>query len=248
MGTAAYVAYLIALNLFIGHYRDQFAASAGNVSVKEVIDALRNSPLGLRDVRSGMLCLFGMLLSIASMLKTRASQDPYPEYGHVAREYSEAGESYLDAKFGCLEELKQMRDDAVSDLEAAIEIIQGAAHDLQLAAEGRTRLQENYLAHLRHLDAASGQLVRRYREANRASRAIPVPPYFADSGRSAHAASLSPISSMAELESDVRDQVIERIEGYIRDLNEAYERASRELQTIDEVIELNRGAPTVVEA
>ncbi len=235
MATAAFVVWLLGLNLAIGHFRDLFVQGAGSVQMAELLNRLTNAPLLLSDAKSGLLVLLGIALGLLSVIDVAASRDPYPGYGAIGRERQRAIERYAHENAKSLAAIMKLRDQTMDDMTSAIEMMRETQYDMQLAIEGRSRLHHNYRAYLEHLAVVHERLIQRYREGNRRVRRGDVPVYFRQPP--ARPAFVEPpvMSAMPGLEPDVRPEVIARIDEDIKAVNEKFSLTVPEYQTVGQL-------------
>lgn len=234
-GLGAFLLWLGGLNLFIGHFRDVFIANAGDVPMKDLLDRIRIAPISFRDAQSGLLAVLGMALGGAAVIDVAVDRDLYPGYARVGRLREQAITRYAVAQGECLSALTRLRNDAVADMTDAIEMIGSSRYDLELAREGRLRLHSNYSAYLSELTHAHTRLILSYRVANRRNRKTPPPRYFDDLPSRPASLTPTPLPELKELSQDVRSEAIERIERYIRAVNERFEITLPRYRTVSEL-------------
>ena len=241
LATAAFVVWLVGLNLAIGHFRDLYVQGAGTVQMAELLNRLTGAPLLLSDAKSGLLVLLGMALGLLSVIDVAATRDPYPGYGAIGRERQRAIERYSHENAKSLAAIMQLRDKTVDDMTAAIELMRETQNDMQMAIEGRSRLHHNYRAYLEHLAVVHQRLIGRYREGNRRVRRGDVPPYFRQPPNRPAFVEPPVMSQMPGLEPDVRPEVIARIDDDIKAVNEKFSQTVPEYQTVGQLA--NIGGP-----
>jgi hypothetical protein len=235
LATAAFIVWLLGLNLAIGHFRDLFVQGAGNVQMVDLLNRLTGAPLLLNDAKSGLLVLLGIALGLLSVIDVAASRDPYPGYGAIGHERQRAIERYSHENAKSLAAIMRLRDQTVDDMTSGIEMMRAAQFDMQQAIEGRSRLHHNYRAYLEHLAVVHERLIQRYREGNRRVRRGDVPAYFRQPP--IRPAFIDPpvMSQMPGLEPDVRPEVIARIDEDIKALNEKFSQTVPEYQTVGQL-------------
>lgn len=235
MALAVFVAWIAGLNLAIGHYRDLFTSGDGHVRMVQVVDRVSQSPFLLDDAKSAILAFLGIALGVLAIIDVVRIRDLYPRFATVGRERQRAIERYVEQKALCLAHLRTLRDKAVEDMTSVIDMIRDAQYDMQLATEGRSRLHQNYLAFLDHLASVHERLVQRYREANRTARSVPEPSYFREPVGRPALLERSALPKIPELEGDAREGVLNRIESYIKGVNEKFQTTLHQYRTIDEL-------------
>src|SRR4051812_7707369 len=237
--TIVFLLWLIGLNLSIGHYRDLFIASGGSVLVSDLLHRLTTAPLLLSDAKSLILVLLGIGLGIASVIDLAARRDRYPGYATVAADLQRAMERYTEENPRCLAGIMELRDKAVDDMTAAVQLIRDSQLDMLRAAEGRARAHQNYLSYLHQLAGLHERLVQRYRELNRRGGRGDAPAYFQKPAIRPMFGE-PPALSALRLEEDVRRDVIARIDHYIAAVNERLEGAMPEYQTVGQLGAMER--------
>jgi hypothetical protein len=232
ISTILYVTWVVVINLSIGHFRDLFIQNAGQVAAADLLGRLSVAPFTFVDVRSLVLVALGILLSIVALIDARGMQDIYLGYGAVGRRRLDAVTAYADHKARCLAGLTDRRDAAIADMAEVIKEMRTADYDLRLAVDGRTRLHENYRAYLRHLSDGYVRLMQRYREANVGARSAPAPARF-ESRASAPSflADVLPLEPI-DFRGDSREQVVTRMEHFIRAINQEFQAAVQRYETV----------------
>jgi hypothetical protein len=235
LACAAFLLWVVSLNLFIGHFRDLYVELSGNVPMAQVLGRMYKAPLGLAEAKSFFLVLLGIGLALLSLADVAAIRDLYPGFAAVGRERQQAIERYAGDKSSCLAGMSALRDKAVDDMTEAIELLRSAEYDMQLALEGRTRLHRDYGAFLDHLTSSLDQLILRYREANLRTRTAPPPVYWQALTARPRVLETARLEPMPELELDVRREAIERIERHIKAINEKFENTLTEYRTVEQL-------------
>lgn len=156
---AAYLFWLLALNLLIVHYRDLFTAANGVVAAPELMRQIASDPFGVAETRSWVLGLLGVAFSIATLIDVLGMRDPYPGYARIARQRRDALHRYSSAVSDTLREFEATRDSAVSDMTGVVASIRDSQYDLELSLAGRARLIENLKAFLEHAAQAFRELI-----------------------------------------------------------------------------------------
>jgi hypothetical protein len=173
----AYLAFAIALNLALAHYREASGSLVSDAG-REVLVRLRTTPLAVTDLKSWLFFVLGLLCSFIAFADSFLIFDPYPGYGGLEKRRAAAHDAYIKRKNELIEQLLEIRDDAISILEEANRdlSVRRAEHDSIL--EGRARLVRLFAAHQSHLDRAVNALLAAYREANKRARQSPAPQRF----------------------------------------------------------------------
>jgi hypothetical protein len=213
VGVAATLLYVIALLRL-------------NVAIAEV----RNSSVNLihrhllTDDRSLILILLGCFVGLSAALNVAACQDPYPGYAGVAAARQRAVQWYARKSAYSLAHILELRNKTVDDLRGAVQLLGEAERHLVRAVVGRSTAHQEYVVYLQQLAGVHQSLIGRYRELHPRVREVQgsqnlqqpaLRPMFAE-----------PPSLVAlRLEEDVRQEVITRIEYYIKAVNDEVDRA-----------------------
>ena len=234
----AYLALAIALNLALAHYREASGSLVSDAG-REVLVRMRTMPLAIADLKSWLFFGLGLLCSLIAFADAFLIFDPYPGYGGLEKRRASAHGAYIKRKNDLIEQLLDIRDDAISILEEANRdlSVRRAEHDAIL--EGRARLVRLFAAHQSHLDRAANALLAIYREANRRSRKTPPPPLFT----TPYALEKFPIEQEL-LESSARDDLRRSIAelqnilvDQVRAIHAEFERAFATYREIDHLVE-----------
>ena len=232
-----FFAWLLSLNMFIGHYRDLYALSAGIVSLPDVFARLANPPFFPVDAKSLVLIVFGIFVGIATMIDAAGFDDPYLGYGAVGRRREDAVRIYADEKERRLAGLASMRDAMVDQMSQVILLMRSNEYDLRLAVDGRTRLHQEFSAYLDHLADGHFRLLQRYRSVNVRVRSTPMPERF--KVRPSVPAFLEKVGlpSVPEMGADAYERVVSRMEHFIRTVNQQFEIEASRYQTVEVLAE-----------
>jgi hypothetical protein len=231
IASLGYVGYVVALNIAIGHFRDLYISSAGNVSLQVLVSRVSRTPLLLDDAASLILVLLGILFGFLSVIDVASMRDRYPGFSAIGQAREDAIRKFAEEKSISLDELRSRRDQAIEQMMAAIELIRVRRHDAGLAANGRARLQANYLAYLDSLSGAYERLVRRHREANRKARTTTSPTYFQTAPSRLTYPDATPLQPLPEIEAESQDEATTRIKHYIELVNATFQEALPEYDT-----------------
>lgn len=237
-----YVAWVLTLNLFIGHFRDLFVRHGGQVAGADLLMQLSTAPLSLADGQSLLLVGLGVAMNIVAVVDAARMDDPYPRYGAIGRRRAEAVAAYAEEKTRCFADLKDRRDVAIEEMSQIIEEIRANEYELRIAIEGRMRLHENYCSFIRHLEEGYNQLLRRYYEKNMAVRTTPAPARFqVRRPRPDWLAEPRALEPLKGLEEDARALSIERMTHFIQMINREFEEAVAQYQTVDALVAQGEG-------
>jgi hypothetical protein len=232
LATIGYLLWALGINLSIGHFRDLFIQNAGHVVMADLSTRLNTVPLTFNDARSLLLVALGIGLSIVSVIHSSGMDDIYPGFGAIGRRRLEALSAYVDHKARCLAGLTERRDAAISEMSEVLRLMQAGDLELRLALDGRQRLHDNYRAYVHHLCDGYERLVQRYREANIRARSAPNPARFQARPTTPEVITEVPVVPTVNLSGDSREQIVSRIEHFIRATNHEFETAVRRYETV----------------
>jgi hypothetical protein len=238
LALACYLVLLIAINLSLAHYREVSAALISDAG-REVLQRLETDPLGLVDFKSWLLFGLGVLCSLIAFGDSFLIFDPYPGYGALEKRRVNAHDAYIRRKNDLIEQLLEIRDQAIEILEEANRdlAIRRAEHDAIL--EGRARLVRLFGAHQAHLDRAVNALLSIYREANKNLRKTAAPRRFA----LPYTLDKFPVEQdllETSAREDLRRSIAESqglLVGQVQAIHAEFERAFASYREIDELVE-----------
>ncbi len=175
-------ALICAVNLAAAHFRD---AATGNqdgmeAAARAALSELQVAPHVLDSLQSWLLVGLGLLIAIAAGWKAHGIDDPYPGFGRVWRQMTDARVGYAGELEKAVEHIVEARDEAVARLREE----SGAARDRieeafdSLAGQGSLRGRLSLFLEL--CDQRANHLLAIYRDANRAARTAEPPAHFAE--------------------------------------------------------------------
>jgi hypothetical protein len=173
----AYVIIAAGLNLLGAHYRYLKGLGVDNPS-GAAIQSFFADPIGIPDYVSWLLVAFGLGCSFLALWAGYRSDDEYPGYGRVSRQYDDVITDYNDALAEAHDKLGAIKDEAV---QAAGDLEQRLSRDrreYEAALLSRTSLLGLYAARHPNLETAGNRLLNIYRTANRKARSTPAPAHF----------------------------------------------------------------------
>jgi hypothetical protein len=232
---AFFVLWLVGFNLWVGHFRDLFALGESSVGLRDIFYQMSTAPLGLRDAKSLVLVALGIAAGIVAFIDVVSLRDPYPGYDDVGTRRDSALSGYAETKSRCIVALKSLRDDAIADMQRALDSLAGFAHELQLVAAGRTRLHRSYVAFLEHAAQSYQLLIRRYREANQRARTEPVPGYFRETIELPEFLARPDLPPLRVAADDRSGDTIARIRHFIVELNQEFEQSVGRYPTLSDL-------------
>ena len=237
------VAFAIAFNLFVAHFRGEIEKGAewqkaSEEAVKTMMTAVETMRFGQLfpdSFESYLLLLFGMLISVVTFLKGYHSSDPYPHYSAVNQDVMEAREEYLEFLEDSIDTLAEQKDEAVDTLRMANEEVHSHINDSVDALFGQQALHSNLTPFLEQCDVSANYLLAVYRDANKAAREDDPPAGFR--ARYAFREFEMPAEAndrRAEAEAEAR-KVSDMVNDAIKEIFEVFHTAVREHYDIDEL-------------
>jgi hypothetical protein len=178
LGLVAYVAVALAINIALAHYREVSATILSGAGV-EVMQRLKTAPLGLQELNSWMLFAVGLMFSLFAFIDGCYLTDPYPGFAGVQKRLDTARSSYIDRKLDLIDDLRDIRDEHNSKIEAIIRDLSMRRQETAAILAHRARTASLFAEHQNHLERTANTLLTIYREANRGARTEPEPAYFA---------------------------------------------------------------------
>ena len=172
-----YVIFAVALNLALAHYREISGVLYDRAGI-EVVNRIFAAPFSLVEIQSWIFFGIGLLFSFVAFLDGLFLDDIYPGYGKLERRYEAAQDNYISDKLVLIENLTEIRDEAVDAMEEAKRDlgVRRGEHDAIL--QSRDRLIFRIKDHKKHLENAANQLLMKYRDSNKKSREDNPPAHF----------------------------------------------------------------------
>jgi hypothetical protein len=244
-----YLALALGLNLVLAHYRE-VAGSLVSDAGREVLIRLRTTPLAVTDFKSWLFFGLGLLCSFIAFADAFLIFDPYPGYGGLEKRRKMAHDAYIRRKNDLIEQLLDIRDQAIEVLEEANRDLSVRRSEHDAILEARSRMVRLFAAHQSHLDRTVNALLSVYREANKRARTTQPPARFT----APYVLEKVPIE--AELvENSARDDLRRSITesqnilaGQVQAIHTEFERAFASYREIDQVIEETPVAPAYAKA
>lgn len=241
LAATAFVVFAFFFNLMVAHYRE-ITGTVLDEGGQLAMSAFRENPLGLRDFQSWMLFCMGFLFAIISFIDgIKWAGDPYPGYSKVFFSYyGEDGEykKYKDAYDNHEKELKTIFNGAVEKLDSIKQGLLGSERERASILDGHRHVIKSYQDYLNHLERAGNDLLKHYREVNRARRGGEAPVRFNDKWEMAERA---PIDDTLPEELLKREEILEIISEATTDVNNGEQELQKEYDV--QRRELRREAP-----
>ncbi len=177
---AALTLLALMLNLFAADWRDRLAAMAGQ-QVDLGADAGFHlwSLLQLESPQAIILLMLGAGVWVFAALKGYSGfDDPYPDYGKMARAAEDAAETFSAFRADARDELEAPINAAKAALGGRLEKMRAEYEAMSKAFDNAAAKMESLDAKARALDDAAAGAIHLYRQENLAERSIPAPAYF----------------------------------------------------------------------
>jgi hypothetical protein len=209
-GFVAFTALALMLNLFAADWRDQLAAVSGR-QVDLGADAGFHlwSLLQLESPQAIILLMLGAGVWVFAALKGYSGfDDPYPDYGKMARAEGDAAAALSDFRAEARLELDAPIDAARAALTARIAKMRAEFEAMSKAFDVASLKMEALDSKARALDEAAAGAIHLYRQENSAARTAPAPAYFG-MAPPAIGPALDALSGCAAMIDDARRRVSE---------------------------------------
>jgi len=225
----AFALLALMLNLFAANWRDRLAELAGR-RLDMGSDAGFHiwSLLQLDSPQAIILLMLGAGVWVFAALKGYSGfDDPYPDYGKMARSTEAAEDALSDFRTDARRELEAPVDIAKAALAARLEKMRAEFEAMSKAFDTAAIKMEQLDAKARMLDDAAAAAIHLYRQENTAHRTAPAPLYFS-SAPPAAGPSLDALASAAAMIdeararlNDAQRQSTQALEDLLSELNAA---------------------------
>ncbi len=179
-GFGAMALLALMLNLFAADWRDQMAALSGRQLDLGADASFRLwSLLQLDSPQAIILLMLGAGVWVFAAMKGYSGfDDPYPDYGKMARAVRDAAEDYGDVRDEGRRALETPIDAAKAALNTRVAAMRTAFEAMSRAFDAAAQEMDVFDAQARALDEAAAAAVHFYRQENLAARQTPAPSYF----------------------------------------------------------------------
>lgn len=177
---AAFTALALMLNLFAADWRDQLAAEGGE-QIDLGADASFHfwSILNLQSPQAIILLMLGAGVWVFAAMKGYSGfDDPYPDYGKMARAAAAADDEAADLRADAREEFEGPIEEAKAALGARLEAMRLGLEAMSAAFDAAAAQSRALDAEDRALCSAAAGAIRLYRQENAQARAGAQPAYF----------------------------------------------------------------------
>lgn len=209
-GFGAMALLALMLNLFAADWRDQMAALSGRQLDLGADASFRLwSLLQLDSPQAIILLMLGAGVWVFAAMKGYSGfDDPYPDYGKMARAVRDAAEDYGDVRDEGRRALETPIDAAKAALNTRVAAMRTAFEAMSRAFDAAAQEMDVFDAQARALDEAAAAAVHFYRQENLAARQTPAPSYFSTPPPAAGPA-LDALAGAAAMIDAARAQMIE---------------------------------------
>jgi len=177
---AIFTALALMLNLFAADWRDQLA-SLGGEQIDLGADASFHfwSILNLQSPQAIILLMLGAGVWVFAAMKGYSGfDDPYPDYGKMARAAAAADNEAADLRADAREEFEGPIEEAKAALGARLEAMRRGLESMSAAFDAAAAQSRTLDAEDRALRDAAAGAIRLYRQENAQARAGAHPAYF----------------------------------------------------------------------
>jgi len=232
MGALAFAAFALLalmLNLFAADWRDRMAEAAGRqIDMGSDASFQLWSLLQLQSPQAIILLMLGAGVWVFATLKGYSGfDDPYPDYGKMARAAEDTADSHSDFRADARLELEAPINAARAALAARMEKMRAEFDAMNKAFDSAAAKMELLDSKARALDEAAAGAIYLYRQENAALRTSPAPAYF-NSAPPAAGPMLDALSASASMIDDARARLSEAqaqsaqaLEGLLAELDAA---------------------------
>ena len=162
----------IILNMGIGLYRDALEATGEANRASELwISRIENQEFMLQSIKSVILAIMGVMISLYTVTKTYGSFDPYPGYGAVARRVENALQAYAGELYETIADLEEKRDLFIDEFKVSCHASDTFLSEAADALSGQATLTNKLNAFYEEVTGKTAMLVQIYRDTNVEARA-----------------------------------------------------------------------------
>lgn len=169
------------INLAIAHYRTAMLmtdVSGSEQAAETALQSFLSSPFELQNIESWLLFLMGWVFFLIATFDFWKMDDPYLNYGDVAREHDKKLSDYADLKDESLQELQDIRSSSVEDLDNASNLVNAKLNEANAIIDAEKRWKHLFKDHIDHLQNVGAELISYYRNCNRQNRKTKAPKRF----------------------------------------------------------------------
>lgn len=166
------------LNTMLAYFRELSERGDVAAATRDAATLAINGPGDLTDAKSWFLLAIGVFFAFIALLDGLFSDDLYPGYGKVDRQYRQREISYHDRRIEAVQRIEEPKSELVDELRDLRAKITARRNEYERILTARARLRHDFAAHLRQIASVREQLLAVYRVANREARSTPAPSHF----------------------------------------------------------------------
>jgi hypothetical protein len=157
----------VLLNVGIGLYRDALEATGdAKLASAAWFTQIENQEFMLQSIKSVVLAIMGVMVSLYTVTKTYGSLDPYPGYSAVAQRVENALQTYADELYETIADLEAKRDTFIEEFKASCNASDTFLSEAADALAGQATLTNKLNAFYEEVTGKTAMLVQIYRDTN----------------------------------------------------------------------------------
>ncbi|MGD9161247.1 MAG: hypothetical protein PVG39_22730 [Desulfobacteraceae bacterium] len=173
--TTFYIAFVFLFNLLAAHYRTLLEEDALNAKIN-AIPHMINDPLGI-NFEAWNLLIIGMLFVFVAILKGYKSDDVYPGFGEVHRNYKNAS-NHRGKKVEAMKSINRIIDDCTMQAKSYIQNVNQKIKSYKDLIFQSEEVITNFAKEVSMAENACNNMLWEYRNANVRVRSTKPPQYF----------------------------------------------------------------------
>jgi hypothetical protein len=173
--TSLYFFLAFLFNLAAAHYRTLLEEDPFNAGIN-TIPHLIQEPLGINFDALNLL-IIGILFVIIAMIKGYKSDDIYPGFGEIHRQFKSAS-NHHGKRIEAMKEIKKIINDGISQATSLIKEAKREIGNYKDSIQQSEEVALNFSKHLQTAENVSNNELWKYREANSRVRSTKPPAYF----------------------------------------------------------------------
>ena len=177
--------YFIPLNLFVAHFRDKILVLKklgqfewSNLKLIDVINSTIESHFIVESTSSFVLIFIGIAAGLIALVVGYRSDDKYPGYGKIQKDYDTTLTKHGEAIWNYIEECNNEKFKKITDLENIVRNIRIKHKSVKQIMGYYEIFQKNFITFISQVEAAAHQVIMQYRAENMRHRSDRPPKYF----------------------------------------------------------------------
>jgi hypothetical protein len=168
----------VTLGLLLGHLRYSLGSQADE-PFELALKSFVSSPFSFDSIDALLLFAVTLIFGFIAFFDGFKTDDPFPGYGAIDRNYLEARKNYDEELEGIYDELRSLKEDCIATLNKTVAACQGATAGLSRQIIEKTTASHRLNAALNTAESAAIALVGIFRTENALARGDrEVPTYF----------------------------------------------------------------------